>query len=47
MSDLSTCCKAPVEVVEDEDGAGYYQCTKCGEGCYIVNPEDWRKDDPA
>jgi hypothetical protein len=40
MSDLSTCCKMPVEIEGDNrEGTMYYVCSKCGEACDIVNPE--------
>ena len=46
MSDLSNCCKMPIEVVCDDEGEGtcFYRCSKCGEACNAINLEDHREE---
>ena len=47
MSDLSTCCKAPVKVEGgmpedgDEGKTRFYVCEKCGAVTDLLNLEDW------
>ena len=45
--DLSSCCKAPVKIDKGEEEIfddSFRICTKCGQPCGLVNPEDRREE---
>ena len=44
--DLSSCCKAPVTsgYLEEVEGFCKYICTRCGQECSLVNPENHKEE---
>lgn len=40
MTQISTCCKAPVQAIIEGEGTGFFMCSKCEKPCDAIYSEE-------